>query len=98
MDRIAYRYELDGGTMETIEETLLLSIFAVESLHGDSRVRLDVAYHLDKEHRVCVMDASTDVGRDLNLLFVGFMTREFGTDSFTVDRASKEAAKVIQSF
>jgi hypothetical protein len=33
-----------------------------------------------------VIDASGEVGRDFNQLFLGFMTREFGRESFRVSR------------
>ena len=33
-----------------------------------------------------MIDASTPVGRDLNRVFIGFLTREFGPGSFRVER------------
>ena len=71
---------------EEIEATLVLAILATESLHGTSQVRLDAAHAVDVEKRSCVVDASTPVGRDLNRLFTGFVSREFGADAFNVER------------
>ena len=71
---------------EEIEATLLLAILAAESLHGASQVRLDAAHYLDPATHACVIDAGTAVGRDLNRLFAGFITREFGADAFRVER------------
>ena len=71
---------------EEIEATLVLAILATESLHGTSQVRLDAAHAVDAEKRSCVVDASTPVGRDLNRLFAGLVSREFGPDAFSVER------------
>jgi hypothetical protein len=82
-----YRYTfVNEVPVEEIEATLLLSLFAAESLFGESRVRLDLAHHLDKEQRACVIDAGTPVGRGFNRLFIGFVSREFGADAFQVER------------
>ena len=70
MSKQIYRYEFQSGApMEEVEEALLLAIVATESLHGESEVRLDAAYFLDPAKRVCVIDASTVVGKDVNRLF-----------------------------
>ena len=66
---------------------------AAESLHGQAQVRLDAAHAVDAEKRSCVVDASTPVGRDLNRLFIGFVSREFGPDSFEVDRVDSVPAQ-----
>src|SRR5579871_4970838 len=82
-----YRYEF--GTSIPIEEaetSLLLAIVAVESIHGEAQTRLDAAHSFDAEHRACVVDANTAIGRDLARLLAGFLTREFGPASFTVER------------
>jgi hypothetical protein len=90
MTRDVYRYEFrDEVPAVEVEATLVLSIFGVESLHGESQTRLDVRHAFDAKRRVVVIDASTSVGRDLNRLFIGFMTREFGPGSFRVDRVQQ---------
>jgi hypothetical protein len=82
-----YKYQFSKGVpLGDIEETLLLAVLAAESLHGQSSVRLDAGYHLDKDKRACVIDAGTAVGRDINRLFMGFALREFGEDSLAVER------------
>ena len=40
----------------------------------------------DGKKRTVVIDAATDVGRDLNRIFIGLITREFGSGSFRVER------------
>ena len=72
--------------MEEIESTLLMAIIGVESLHGESQARLDARYYLDKRRRVCVIDADSPTGHDLNKLFLGYLSREFCEDVFQVRR------------
>lgn len=82
-----YRYRFSEGVpLRDLEQTLLLAVLAAESLHGQSRVRLDAAYCLEPVKRACVIDAGTDVGRDINRVFTGFAIREFGEDAFQVER------------
>ena len=69
-----------------VEETFLLSVIAAECIHGESLVRLDTRHAMDAESRKCVIDATTPVGRDVAKLFVGFLGREFGELSFSVER------------
>ena len=84
-----YRYSFEKDVpLQDVEESLLLAVLAAECLHGESRVRLDAGYYLDKESRACVVDASTPVGQDINKTFTGFCIREFGQDSFKVERVA----------
>ncbi|HEY7158950.1 MAG TPA: hypothetical protein VH575_33705 [Gemmataceae bacterium] len=88
-----YRYQFaENVPPEEIEATILLSLFAVESLHGESQTRLDAAHHFDTARCACVIDAATAVGRDFNRLFVGFLRREFGEDAFQVERLRGQPA------
>jgi hypothetical protein len=72
--------------IEEVEATLLLAIWGTESLHGEAQTRLDAGHFLDRDRRACAIDAGTPVGRDVNRLFVGFLGREFGPESFHVER------------
>ena len=88
-----YRYVFTPSALpEEVEASLLLALFAVESLHGEDQVRLDAAHYLDPDGRACVIDAGTEVGRDLNRVFTGFLRREFGADAFTVERLGDASA------
>jgi hypothetical protein len=90
-----YRYSFAPSVQfEEVEASLVLAVFAVESLHGESQVRLDAGHALDAEKRQIVIDATTQVGRDLNRMFVGFISREFGADVFEVERADTPAVAV----
>jgi hypothetical protein len=83
----AYRYEFLGSApIEEVEATFVLSIFAVESMCGEAQTRLDAAHALDAQKRTIVIDAATEVGRALNRVFTGLITREFGAGSFRVER------------
>ncbi len=87
MTRDVRRYSFRPAVpAEEIESTLLLAVLAAEGLHGLSRVRLEASYSLDPEKNACVIDSSTDVGRDICRIFTGFAAREFGDESFSVSR------------
>jgi hypothetical protein len=87
MSKEIYRYTFSATVpLLEVENSLLLAVLSTASLHGEAQVRLDAAHFLDVDRRVCVVDASTSVGRDLNRLFVGFVHREFGEDAFQVER------------
>jgi hypothetical protein len=89
MTRTVYRYTFSPGVAgDDVEATLLLAVLAAESLHGEADVRLDAAHAFDAARRVCALDASTAVGRDLCRLFTGFLRREFGDGNFRVERAA----------
>lgn len=87
-----YRYVFaDVIPAAEAEATFVLSLFAVEALHGESQTRLDAGHAFDAKLRTIVIDAGTPVGRDLNRVFIGLMTREFGPGSFRVERVQKHA-------
>ena len=85
-----YRYVLsDDVPLDDVEASLLLALIATESLHGESQVRLEASHAMDANGRTCVIEAGCAIGRDLNRLFVGFVRREFGEDSFRVERVDR---------
>ena len=69
MAKEIYRYAfVPDIDIDEVEASLVLAIFATESLHGESQTRLDAAHYFDNVMRKCVIDSSTAVGRDLNKL------------------------------
>lgn len=91
MTKDVYRYEFgEPIPPEEVEATFVLSLFAVEAIHGAAQTRLDAGHAFDAPRRTIVIDASTAVGRDLNRVFVGLVTREFGARSFRVARAERD--------
>lgn len=90
MSREVYRYVFEPGVLfAEVLATLDLALIAVESLHGESRSRLDARFTDDPTKRAVVIDASTDVGRALNQVFIGYARREFGEDAVSVERGDR---------
>ena len=90
-----YRYQFQMSVAsEDVESSLLLALLATEFLHGETQVRMDAAHYYDAVQRTCVIDAATTVGMNLNKLFTGFLRREFGPDSFQVERMDKLPAAI----
>ncbi len=95
MTRDVYSYTFTAEVpIEEVESSLLLAVLATESLHGEAQTRLDAAHYLDTEKGACVIDAASLVGRDLNRLFIGFLSREFGPDAFSVEHLDPAASAV----
>ncbi len=82
-----YTYSF-GKSIDVVEAeaTLLLSLLAVEALHGECEFRMNARHAFYPKTRSCEIDASSEIGRDLNRIYVGFMTREFGSSSFSVHK------------
>lgn len=90
MVRDVFRYRFAPTVpLEEVELSLLVAIVAAESLHGEPAVRLDLAYVVDTTSHACVIDGAGPAARDLNRLFIGFLSREFGEDAFTVQRVEQ---------
>ena len=82
-----YRYTFQSDVPKAeVEASLLLALIAVEGLHGEAQTRLDAGHAMSGTFGACVIDASTPVGGDLAKVFTAFLRREFGEDSFRVER------------
>lgn len=93
MNREIYRYTFNADIpLREIEDSLLLAVLAAESLHGRSPVKLDASFFLETRKRSCVVDSTTEIGQAIARIFTGFLTREFGEDSFKVGRVAKTHA------
>jgi hypothetical protein len=89
MKETCYQYDFSPSIDITdVEATVTLAALATESLHGEARVQLETSHTFDADKRTCVIDASGEVGRDFNQLFLGFMRREFARGSFQVKRVT----------
>ena len=73
---------------EVIEWHVAQSILASEGVFGQAKVRLNAAY-LASDSKV-VIDVSSPVGEHIAEVFTWRMTKEFGEDSFTVERIRNE--------
>jgi len=81
-----YRYRVDRKVPpRDVEESLLLAVLAAEGLHGAARAEMDAACRIDKDTGHCVIDATTEVGRDIARIFTGFLIHEFGREAFDID-------------
>mgnify|MGYP005850824843 CR=1 FL=1 len=93
MSQILVRHTFDESVpLDEVRATLRQALLALESPHGEDRVRLEVNYVFDAPQRTCVIDAGTAVGRDLSCLFAGFVCREFGAGAFHVERSNSAAS------
>lgn len=85
MNPVIYRYRFKPHVpLQDVEETLLLGVLAAEGLHGAARIEMDVCYCFDRDRHACVVDARSDVGRDVARIFTNFLRHEFGADAFDV--------------
>ena len=92
-DRPVYRFQfLEGVSLQSVENSLILALIAVQGLHGRAQVRLDASFLLEEKKRACVIDVSTDVGKDLARIFTGFLVREFGEERFSVEKVTTTQA------
>jgi hypothetical protein len=86
-----YRYKfLSSAALQEAEMTLLLALLAAEGLHGESRVRMDAAYAVDKDLFSIAVDTSTAVGDDIANIFTAFIAKELGQNKFFVRRLEQE--------
>jgi len=74
----------DSVSMPEVEATLRLALLAVESLHGEGRLRLETRAKIDHVRRACFVDTTTDVGRTLAAIFGGYVRREFGEEAIGI--------------
>jgi hypothetical protein len=90
MLREVFRYSFPSEVaLNDVVSTMELAVLAVGSLHGDAQVRLDIRHFLDRAKRKCLVDATSQVGRDFNRIFAGFLMEEYGADGFEVERVEK---------
>ena len=85
----AVRFQFDHNiSLNDAEMSLHLAMFAVEGLFGRARVRLDAEYELNEQDHVIDVDGSTEVGAMIARVFTGLLLREFGEDSFRIQRVN----------
>jgi len=82
-----YQYSFDHQIdIDAVRATLSLATLGVSSLRGETVLQLDAAFRLNLDAHTCMIDGTTEVGAELNRLFHGFLTQEFGARSFSVVR------------
>ena len=100
MTKNFYQFRFDSEiSLEDIEDTLMLVLVAVNSLHGVTRVRLDCQFVLDKKRRHVLVDGNTPVGRCFARILAGFADYAYGETGFRFRRiafAGNEGSVVCQ--
>lgn len=76
--------------VDELEGTLFLALVGCESLHGEAAVRIHPCHSFDRLGRRCEIDTQTRIGSDLHRLFLGYVHREYGRGSYSVDPARRE--------
>lgn len=79
---------------EDVECSLLLALWAVESLHGEPTPQEPVCHRIDRVSGTCVIETDTQRGIDLNRIFHGFLLREFSADQFQIECVSADPASI----
>jgi hypothetical protein len=98
MKNEVYRYHFESSIdIAEVEATLVLAMIAAEGLHGAAKVRLEASHRFDAQQRTCVIESTAPVGMDINRIFVGFLRREFGEESFKVGPISGSNPDPVQS-
>lgn len=92
-----YRFEFDRSVPLTeAEMSLHLSLFAVEGLFGQARIRLDAGYHIDERQRAIVVNATSEVGAAIVRVFTSLLLHEFGSDAFHVRRVAQAPRATVE--
>jgi hypothetical protein len=92
MSSKAFRFTFKGHVpMRQVEGTLKLAQLAAQSLHGSERVDLEAQCETDHRQGTVVIDASTNAGRTVAMIFLGYVRREFGVDVVQMDRIDGSA-------
>lgn len=80
---VAYRFKFsDDIDMASIEETLFLSVIAVEAIYGRPRARLEVDFQFRAQDRECVISGEDELSQILGRIFFEFVNREIGELGF----------------
>lgn len=78
MSKNFYHFRFDTEVcLEDIEDILMLSLVAVNSLHGLTCVRLDCQFVLDEKRRDVLVDGNTPVGRCFARILLGYVDYAF---------------------
>jgi hypothetical protein len=87
-----YRFKFDERVpLMEVRYSVVLAALAAEGVHGRAQVLLDAGHFIEEKTRVCIVDATTPVGRTIAQIFTGLVTREFGEEAFTVEQVVQPA-------
>lgn len=74
-----------GVSFHEVQQMLKLSEMAVESLFGPERLWLQCRTVVESNKRTIALDGGTEAGAVLALIFMGYLAREFGWNTFDVE-------------
>ena len=81
----SYRYVFDRVVrFDEVRDTLQLALLAVESMYGRTAVRLSCSCDVDEPSNAIAIDTASEIGRRLNEVFAGYISREFGDDAVVI--------------
>ena len=87
-------------SIDEVGGTLQLAQLAAASLHGPERVELEAHPQIDRAQRAVTIDTTSEAGRTVALIFLGYVRREFGERAFTseqVDPSEEYAGREIRT-
>jgi len=73
--------------MHEVMETMLMAQLAIESIYGEDRAKLETSIGAYPRRRLILIGTANEIGVNLALVFMGYMRREFGGRSFTMERS-----------
>ncbi|MCK9554992.1 hypothetical protein M0R36_04145 [bacterium] len=74
---------------EQIEELITFAVISAECTYGQAKVRLNASY-LASDSKA-VIDVSSPVGEHIAEIFTGLLIRDYGEQSFDVERVRDES-------
>ncbi len=74
---------------DRIEELIAFAVISAECTFGQAKVRISASY-LASDSKA-VIDVSSPVGEHIAEIFTGLVIRDYGEESFTVERVRDES-------
>ena len=74
---------------ERMDELVAFAVISAECTFGQAKVRLNASY-LTTDSKA-VIDVSSSVGEHIAEIFTGLLIRDYGEESFTVERVRDES-------
>lgn len=93
MNRLVYKFNFSKHVpVDDIEDSLMVAALATEALHGRGAMKLDASFSFNKNTYICIVDAETQVGRDIAQILTTFLTKGYGESSFKVEQTREKCA------
>lgn len=95
MDNSMVKFAFQNSvSMPEVEATLRLALLAVQSLHGEDRLRMEAHVNIDHARHTCLIDTAPEVGQTLAVIFAGYVRREFGEEAVRIEREAQPAGAI----